>query len=153
MKRHWFFNRDVHLRGVAHCLRHSLPKSVQLPVMPYSTYIFKPRQSRTFNRVLSEGFPVPRSIATSVLMPTPAKSARVCWEMPSFFLLSEICLPIFSISEVFFCNCKQKDNSPAGAPEEHSRESVFQPPDSLRRSGPVQTLSACLEGRCASRIR
>ena len=53
-----------------------------------------PNVSRIVNRVPNWGFPSPRSIATTVLTATLAKSANVCWLIPSFFRLSLMAFPI-----------------------------------------------------------
>ena len=48
------------------------------------------------------GLPFPRSIATNVLMPTPAKSASVCLLMPN---VSRLAFIIFPISSLFTLHC------------------------------------------------
>ena len=53
-----------------------------------------PIVSRRVSNVESCGLPSPRSMATTVLTATLAKSAKVCWLIPSFFLLFLIAIPI-----------------------------------------------------------
>ena len=56
--------------------------------------VCNPNVSRIVSSVVSCGFPSPRSMLTIVLTATPAKSASVCWLIPSFFRLSRIVFPI-----------------------------------------------------------
>ena len=66
--------------------------------------ICKPSVSRIVSRVLSCGLPSPRSMATSVLSPTPAKSESVCWFTPKCFQRSLMIFPI-PLAFIFTINC------------------------------------------------
>ena len=49
-------------------------------------------------RARSRGLPSPRSTATNVFSPTPAKSASFCWFTPRCFRLSLMMIPISFVS-------------------------------------------------------